>query len=416
MVSPTSPNSPASSQESGYSQILDTPSEIPSSPSPLRTISRLASRDLSSRFASIPSASRPNLSFRASSLLVLDSSNTTINTPPSLLPLSPFAPLLSLRLPPPSTQNANPLPLLSSLLPPLPPLSPLHLSETVKSVHDLQQVNSSPKRSLLLSCSPHKRKVSERSSSRSSRQQANKRIPSPVLFYLDENHSILKIVNEGGFFPKGIDLTLEYVGKGKHHKCWVTELMDGKRYAIKTINGGSVGPDDTYQVFLDTIAAYEALIKRTDISVATLYRPSQIEGSSAQVWDYMEKDGFHVWDYIDSPLPIFCEAVEQQLMKFVRGISAPLADFRPANVKIIEGRIIIIDPSKEVDPDYPLNLYLTSTIKNWFTIDGRIDSGSLSQLIDKFNGEFLTNPLTAYYQKKWDLTLQELKENIIPKA
>lgn len=194
----------------------------------------------------------------------------------------------------------------------------------------------------------------------------------------------------------GENLSLKFIGKGRFHEAWKPERK--KPLAIKIVKRSFSWKEQKLSI-KETLYGYRVHQMRSemlgDIRVAKLFNEDR-------VWD----DGFYVFEYIDGNEPTFKD-VKEILKRMIVEPSTFIFDFKPENLKMNNGQVVIIDPTIETGvksiADKAINLY--SSINKWFlNEDKSINKADLNALIAEFNQLELA-PVAA---KIWKVTAQLL--------
>lgn len=181
--------------------------------------------------------------------------------------------------------------------------------------------------------------------------------------------------------------------KGVFHDVWVIDEKDPK-IVIKTIKS-TVGVLGKKNSIKDTNIAYEILLKREleekDIQVARMYNK-------------YSKDGFYVYEFVSGDEPTFDE-VKEILKKMIVMPSTFIADFKPENLKMRDGKVVIIDPS--IDDKEEIPLHLTHIFKRWvLNADETVNKDQLSKIISEFDQTLSENEL-------WQTIVNNLREKYL---
>lgn len=192
---------------------------------------------------------------------------------------------------------------------------------------------------------------------------------------------------------KGENLVLDELGKGNFHRVWT---VNGKpTIVIKTFSGNLEDNKRTKSIE-NTMAAYKTLIEREttrgDIQVARLYNDVRI-------------DNFYVFEKIPGDAPSFDE-VKPILIDMIKDHNQFIADFRPDNARMKDGKIVIIDPYADHEEDIFLNLF--HIIKSWVTKDKILDKEKLLLIVDEFDA--LNLKPDSKEKMVWDFVSKRLRE------
>lgn len=262
-----------------------------------------------------------------------------------------------------------------------------------------QGVNHSP---------PKRKKISQKKTS--NLKSAAQQIKSPYLYRNVDNTSTLGLDNHY-LFPGLTSLRLIEVGKGVYHKCWRTEFTvideETKKsvttiYAIKSFNG-DINPNDQIGILIDTEMAYDQITQREknfgDIRAAKWLNKETVRN-----------DGFYVYEFVEGPKPTFEHVIKNLFKGMLLNHSKILFDFRPDNVRIVNGEIIIIDPSFNHDNDC-LDMVFYNSLKSWLidNNDEIIDFDVMKDLIRDYDQLNLENE----HYEFWQIIKSKLNEKLI---
>ena len=177
---------------------------------------------------------------------------------------------------------------------------------------------------------------------------------------------------------KDENLSLDFLAQGKFHKVWTAKEKKGLvlKFWLQNLNNRQI-----IKSMNETHEAYKSLkdreTKERDIKVAHLYNLDQVAS-----------DGFYAYEFISGNEPTF-DDVKDVLMKMIIDPSFFIADFRPENIKMKDGDIVIIDPSIEDndDDEKDLIIKLFINIKSWaMNSDKSINTERLNTIIKEFDG------------------------------
>lgn len=166
-------------------------------------------------------------------------------------------------------------------------------------------------------------------------------------------------------------LTLKFLANGKFHMVW--NAMEDDSIVVKTLKK-DLNQGQQEKSITETRKAYENLTNREkeegDIKVAKLLND-------------FKKDRFYIYEKITGPVPSF-DQVKIIFEKMIKDSSFFIADFRPDNVRMVEDKIVIIDPSFDQDQE-DLAINLIQLIKSWMTKDKVLDKKKLLEVVDEFD-------------------------------
>lgn len=197
----------------------------------------------------------------------------------------------------------------------------------------------------------------------------------------------------------GEKLSLRLIGEGTIHKVWKVE---NKGSLVIKVWLGVINANKKLSSYKETTQAYDELMKRSDIQIATWY-------NKGNVWkDDGKGDGLYVYEYIDGEEPSF-EDVKILIQDMIKDPSKFIADFRAVNLKKKDEKIVIIDPSIASDKKKEYPLLLMHLIENWMlNADKTLNKTGVLSVITEFD----QLELSEQARKDWNEAVIKLKELI----